>query len=333
MPYTIGLGYTNIEVKCYPLASSGPTIASGATAWAFGSWVEVVPVNTITVDFMLYAVVCFIAPTAAIDVRHEGLLEVGIGASESEVTIVQIPFDYFIDTAAGHCMEQLISLMPPLKVPANSRVALRIADDVASALTYGGCKIQYVEALDTYTDELIKSYPMAAAGVQPVSSDTAWAWGSWAELVPVNAINKDFDICAIPFLFPPVGLTKDVRYQGVIQLGSGASGSETPITSLPITFLSDTLVDHAPNKQILPLPVPRRVSANTRIAVRVANDGSVALTYGPIKIIYIEGPPPPTGWRQLQYFSEPPSTGWNKLKYASEPPVPGAWNKLLYAGE
>lgn len=44
-------------------------------------------------------------------------------------------------------------------------------------------------------------------------------------------------------------------------------------------------------------------------------------------------PPPPTGWRQLQYFTEPQSAGWNKLRYASEPPVPGAWNRLLYAGE
>jgi len=287
MPYTIGSGYTTSDIKCYPLAASGPTIGSGASAWTFGSWVEVVPANTITVDFSLLAVICFIDPAAAIDVRHEGLLEIGIGAAGSEVTIVQVPFSYFIDSAAGHCMEQVIEIYPR-KIPANSRVALRIADDVASALTYGGCKIQYFEALDTYSDDKISCYPTASAGVQPVSSATAWAWGSWVELVPPNTIAGPFDITDINFLFPPVGLTKDVRYQAVIQIGVGAAGSETPIISLPVHFLSDTLVDHVPDNQVVFLPVPRRVAANSRVAVRAANDGAVALTYGPIKIRYIK---------------------------------------------
>jgi len=83
-----------------------------------------------------------------------------------------------------------------------------------------------------------------------------------------------------------------VRYEGVIQLGTGPAGSETPIISLPVTFLADTFVDHLPEKNIYPLPIPRRVPANTRVAVRVADSGAVALTWGPIKIRYIEYTPP-----------------------------------------
>jgi len=287
LPYTVGNGYTTAEIKIEAL--SGPTVLSGAAAWGFGSWTTIVPANTITVDFTLLSIICFIDPLAATDVRHEGLLEIGIGAFGSEVTIIQVPFDYFIDTAAGHCMEQVIEIYPR-KIPANSRVAVRIADDVASALTYGGCKIQYFEALDTYTDDKINSYPTTSTGVQPVSSATAWVWGSWVELVPANTITSDFDITDINFLFDPVGLTKDVRYQAVIQIGVGAAGSETPIISLPVHFLSDTLVDHVPDNQVVFLPVPRRIPANSRVAVRVANDGAVALTYGPIKIRYIKAP-------------------------------------------
>ena len=297
MGYTIGEGYVTAEVKAYPLAAAGPTVLTAATVWGFGAWVEVMPADTVAVDFELAAVVSLIEPVALLGTRLEGLLEVGIGASGSETTIVQLPFDWYYGTAAGHCMEQYIPLTPPRKIPANSRIALRAAFTNSPTspftATFGGCKVHYVGALDTYTDELIKSYPAAAAGVQPVSSATLWTFGSWLELVPVNTITKDFDIHAVPFLFPPVGLTKDVRYQGVIQLGIGPSTSEVPIISLPVTFLSDTLVGHVPEKQIYTLPVPRRVPANTRVVVRAANSGSVALTYGPVKIRYIERPAPP----------------------------------------
>jgi len=287
MPYTIGLGYTTAEIKCYPLASEGPTVVGGMS-WGFGAWVQVVPANIINVDFMLLGITCFIDPTETIDDCLESLLEVGVGAAGSESTIVQIPFTWFIDSAAGHCMEQVIPIMPPRKIPANSRVAIRIASGgLVIYATFGGCKIQYVEALDTYTDELIKSYPALADGVEVISSSTSWAWGSWVQLVPANAITNPFDIHSLAY-FDPWGATKDLRYQGVIQLGIGAAGSEVPIISLAVHSLPDSMVNHIPEKQIYTLPVPRRVPANSRVAVRIANDGNEALWWRGIKIRYVE---------------------------------------------
>lgn len=138
------LGYTTKNVECYPLAASGPTCASPATAWTWGTWVELVPINTITVDFVITHLVALEDPVAALDTRHQTVFQLGIGTAGSEVVIASIAVTWLIDSAAGHLAPWSFPLPVPRKVAANSRVAIRCTDSIAAIRTYGGCKIIYV---------------------------------------------------------------------------------------------------------------------------------------------------------------------------------------------
>jgi len=285
MPYTIGENYTTSEIKSYPAAASGTTVTSGTPAWTEGFHNIVVPINTIPNNFSFLALTAFIDPLGTADTRLQGIFNI----YNDGILIASIPFNWYIDSALGHCMEQCIPIMPAIKVTANSKISVSATSSVAS-LNFSQVKIQYVEALDTYTTDLIKCYPYLATGVSPVSSSAAWNWpASWTELVPVNTITFDFDICAINWLYPPAETTAlDTRYQGVIQIGVGGAGAEASIISVPVTFLIDTKAEHVPSKQICTLPIPRRVPANSRVAVRVTDSLAAALTWGPIKIQYVE---------------------------------------------
>jgi len=140
------LGYTTKNIECYPLAASGPTVASPATAWAWGSWVEIVPANTITSDFVITHLIALEDPaTPAVDTRIQTVFQLGIGDAGSEVVIISIPVTFLIDSKVGHVAPWIIPLPVPRKVAANSRVAIRVTDSVATAFTYGGCKIVYIK--------------------------------------------------------------------------------------------------------------------------------------------------------------------------------------------
>jgi hypothetical protein len=134
---------TTRNYKSYPAAAAGVTAASGTSAWTFGSWVELVPVNTITSIFYIAALIGLEEPTAPVDVRHEVVAEIGTGAGGSEVVIISIPVDTFIDSAVGHLASWYLMLPEPKEVAANTRIAVRVADEEAAARTYGPFKIFY----------------------------------------------------------------------------------------------------------------------------------------------------------------------------------------------
>ena len=286
MSYTIGNNYVSSEIKVYPILAAGPLATAGNPAWVESSLVEVVPINTITSNFCLIGLTSFIAPLATADTRVQGIYNI----YSSSVLIASIPFDFYIDSALGHCMEQVIPILPGIRIAANSQIRVSVACSIAS-MVFGGFKIQYVEELETYTTSLVKSYPYLATGVNITSSVTAWTWpASWTELVPANAITNVIDINAITCIEPVAeGTSLDVTYQGVIQIGKGTAGAEVSIISIPVTFLIDTKAEHIPFKMIFTLPIPVRVAANTRIAIRVTDSLAGALTWGPIKIQYIKG--------------------------------------------
>ncbi len=48
-------------------------------------------------------------------------------------------------------------------------------------------------------------YPVLASGPDPATGSTAWTWGSWVELVPVNTITTPFAIEGLTALAPRAG--------------------------------------------------------------------------------------------------------------------------------
>lgn len=142
MPY---LGYTTKEIECYPLAAPGPTIVSSATAWAWpAAWTELVPVNTIAVDFVITHFISLEFPTGSTDVRHQTLFQIGTGTAGAEVVVASIPVTWLIDSGVGHLSPWMFPLVVPRQVIANKRVAIRVTDEMAVAYTYGGCKIMFI---------------------------------------------------------------------------------------------------------------------------------------------------------------------------------------------
>ena len=136
-----------------PSTATGLTPASGSTAWTFGSWVEVI--NSTGTDILLTGLTFQMQTSPAVaDTTYEQLFEIGTGASSSEVTKVQIPYSYRADSITSannglgywHIRPVTFYLSEPFYVTAGTRVAVRVTDDIASAITYGGVKLLYKEA-------------------------------------------------------------------------------------------------------------------------------------------------------------------------------------------
>lgn len=101
---------------CYPLAADFVAVAGSATEWAWGSWVEIVPEDTITEDFWVIGI--HMALGASVDL----VCQIGKGASGSESAIMDCPMRYTT-------MEKDHPTVIPIKVAANTRIAARTAQD------------------------------------------------------------------------------------------------------------------------------------------------------------------------------------------------------------
>jgi len=134
--------YTTKEIKIYPPAAGGAIAASGTAIWAWGSWVELVPANTITSDFLILGVVY--DQYYAISESVSWQVQLGVGAAGAEAPIASVAGTHYYYSASGWGDFPFYPLIIPRKVPANSRVAVRATDDDPSAYNHR-VRIQYVE--------------------------------------------------------------------------------------------------------------------------------------------------------------------------------------------
>lgn len=109
--------------KAYPENADGVNVTSSTSDWAFGSWVEIIPANTITETFWIFGAV-----ENTLSLAIDGILQIGIGGAGSEVAIMDIKFahTFHIHTRTNQ---------PMVKVAANTRVAARVATEGTSAKT------------------------------------------------------------------------------------------------------------------------------------------------------------------------------------------------------
>lgn len=131
------------------------------------------------------------------------------------------------------------------------------------------------------------SYPAAAAGISRASSgSTAWSYSAYTEVVPANAITSTFYLAGLTWCWHTPVAAADTTYEWIIELATGASGSETMIAQIPCSIRGDTLVGYVPSNFII-FPEPKEVAANTRISVRVAYSlATTSNTLTGIKILY-----------------------------------------------
>ena len=130
IPAGIGraLLYTSQPISLYPLLADPPSVAAGAGTWLFSAWTELVPVNTITTDFLLLGVV---ASTLAIS-TNLWVVQFGVGGVGAESAIVAMSFEAWQASNVGYEIYAPHYFPSPIKVAANSRLAFRVARNVAS---------------------------------------------------------------------------------------------------------------------------------------------------------------------------------------------------------
>lgn len=114
------------------------------------------------------------------------------------------------------------------------------------------------------------SYPAAAAGISRASSGgAAWSFSAYTEVVPINTITSTFYIAGVTWAWHTPIAAVDTTYEWIIELATGAAASEVLAVQIPASIRCDTLVGYVPSNMVI-LPEPKEIAANTRISVRVA---------------------------------------------------------------
>jgi len=143
--------YTDKEIKVYPeLADSVVAQAPAASPITeygdWGSWVEVVPANGITEDFLLLAVFADVrrVPTGpSFPLRWQVQLGKGDPGAETPIFTARGIISGG-DTSGQRPSTEVFPLSVPQYVPANTRIVARACHQINSPQNYG-VKILYVE--------------------------------------------------------------------------------------------------------------------------------------------------------------------------------------------
>lgn len=158
-------------VKSLPQNSNGISVVSSASSWNFGSWVCLH--QRIGLDIIITSL-CFAITyvPASTDTTYEMLFELGEGDQGSETKILQIPHSIRADTKIAHYMHMHSLYLPEgLYINRHDRLSVRVANSVATAVTYNAVKIMYTvpgQLVENSDYELINNYQFArsvSAGV------------------------------------------------------------------------------------------------------------------------------------------------------------------------
>ncbi len=135
-------------------------------------------------------------------------------------------------------------------------------------------------ATKNYTANQLQIATTASTKTTAAASTTADTYGSWVQLVAVNGITTDFIIVAVE-----AASTAGSIEQAVMDIGTGAAGSEVVVASVGITFQSNaSLMSH-----FFAIPIPVKVLANTRVAIRAKSSGTAGNSFG-VRIYYYQLP-------------------------------------------
>lgn len=136
----------------------GISLASNG-AWGFSTYTDILPTGW-PYDFALTGFT-YQVPTSfgSADVTYEQIFEIAIGSGPT--LIAQIPTSHRRDTNVGyHFPVTTIMLSEPIYLPANTRVRMRLAHSVATAVTYNGIKLIIRELSLPQTKRIVKSQAM-----------------------------------------------------------------------------------------------------------------------------------------------------------------------------
>ncbi|MFZ2541121.1 MAG: hypothetical protein WAW75_05025 [Gallionella sp.] len=137
------------DFRSLPANAAGLTPASSASAWAYGAWVQASA--SLASDIYVQGLVFEVTNVVGLDTTVQQLFEIGTGAGGAEATKIQLPWSIRQDTLVGYYKTNsyAIYLPEPMLIAQGTRVAVRCTDSLASAITYNGVKIRYMEGATT----------------------------------------------------------------------------------------------------------------------------------------------------------------------------------------
>lgn len=128
--------YTTKALKVHPDNVAPVLLVSSGTAWTYGSYVEIVPANTIASDIIIIGMKI----TRDVATTGEWQVKLASGVAGSEIAVMDFVGDSEDDTNAGS-----ISFTPiPVKVSANVRLSAKVSDEETITRNYR-VKILYHE--------------------------------------------------------------------------------------------------------------------------------------------------------------------------------------------
>jgi hypothetical protein len=139
------------DIDAFPAGAAGITPISAASVWGFGLWTQLT--TGFAFDIYIISLSFQITNIPALDTTVEQLFEIGIGTAGAEITEVQVPYNVRNDTQVGYYLTrpEHIFLPEPIEITAGNRIAVRVADSLATAITYNGVKIMFKEGATAYT--------------------------------------------------------------------------------------------------------------------------------------------------------------------------------------
>ncbi len=110
----------------------GTIVTSSASANTYGSWVQFIASASEDIYILGISHYAQNATTAV----YYGQISIGIGSAGSEIEKAVIVNNYSATYSIGYVLNNASRLLIPFKVPSGSRVAVRAADSLASALSH-----------------------------------------------------------------------------------------------------------------------------------------------------------------------------------------------------
>ena len=256
-PHLIAGGVSGPKPLLLPVSVAPVT---GATAHTWGSWVTVTASTTADSQWLH---IVGLGTNSGNTTNTSSLVQVGVGEADSEVPLATFACGYR-NGAPGSSVALIANC--PCPIPAGSRIAVRVQSvrtsqtitlGVGTSTFNGKVSAPIAWGVDTATSR----------GITVTAPTGSNATGAWTELASSTAA----DVMAVHFGPQMAGSTATAVQTVDIEIGTGASSSETPVAAARFTHgISESLTPHTP------LLVPALIPAGTRLVARVTRSDTGA---------------------------------------------------------
>lgn len=242
---------TTSPTRWLPSAGDGIQLVPSASAWTFGSWVEL----TSSAPTDLYPQYVAILPhDGGLEPDLDCEIEIGTGAAAAETTRITMRVRVMGNQWGPMSTVPLGVLYR--HIASGTRVAMRVRHSAAATVGAYRCALGYLATLGGATGWSQGQPTAVPSGSSTISvaGTTAWANGAWTEALAAASVTQ-------PLLLTGI-VASAWTIAGEIQIGFGSSGSEVVKLTLPYGSGTGEGMGYA--------RLPRRlyVPAGTRVAVR-----------------------------------------------------------------